>query len=86
MNEIELLKKKIIYRSKSLGYRESSLVLQNFLEKYIDMLSFNELKLMMDLVNMDDNELINLLLIDSFNRPSSYAKVEERIWYFIKTV
>jgi succinate dehydrogenase flavin-adding protein (antitoxin of CptAB toxin-antitoxin module) len=77
MNEIEILKKKIIYRSKSLGYRESSLVIQSFLKRHIDILTFNELKSMMDLVNMDDHHLMNFLMLDSYSL--SYEELEAKI-------
>ncbi len=63
MNKVEILKK-IMYRSKSLGYRELSLIFKSFLEKNLENLDFNELNALMDFINMDDKKIMDYILGD----------------------
>ena len=44
MNSIELLKKKILYRSEYRGTKEMDLLLSNFVKKYINNFDIEELK------------------------------------------
>ena len=57
MNNIALLKKKILYRSKYRGTKEMDLLLSNFTKKYINDFGIVELKLLDDLLSFDDNSL-----------------------------
>ena len=57
MNNIELLKKKIIYRSEYRGTKEMDLLLSNFTKKYINDFGIVELKLLDDLLSFDDDSL-----------------------------
>ena len=49
MNELELLKKKIKYRSSYRGTKEMDLLLSSFVSKYIDTLSGLELKKLIEI-------------------------------------
>ena len=51
-DEIELLKKKIIYKSSYRGIKELDIILGSFVKKYIEDLSINDLN---DLLNFLDN-------------------------------
>ncbi len=62
MNNIDLLKKKILYRSKYRGRKEVELLLSNFVKKYINVFSIDELKQLHDLLNFDDDSLFKLYL------------------------
>ena len=62
MNNIELLKKKILYLSKYRGTKEMDLLLSNFVKKYINVFSVEELKQLYDLLNFDDDSLFKLYL------------------------
>ena len=57
MNNIELLKKKILYRSEYRGTKEMDVLLSNFTKKYINDFGIVELKLLDDLLSLDDDSL-----------------------------
>ena len=54
---IDLLKKKIIYRSNSRGTKEMDKLIGAFTKKYIDDLSFQDLLDLEKLLNIDDDNL-----------------------------
>jgi len=56
---IDLLKKKIIYRSNYRGTKEMDKLLGAFTKKYINELSFNDLSDLEELLNVDDTNLYN---------------------------
>jgi len=71
MNELELLKKKIIYRSSYRGTKEMDLLLSSFVSNIINTLSFEELKKLDIFLNCSDEDISNFYLnkipITSFN-------------------
>ena len=62
MNSINLLRKKILYRSEYRGIKEMDLLLSNFVKKYINDFSIVELKQLDDLLNFDDDSLFKWYL------------------------
>ena len=62
MNNFDLLKKKILYRSGHRGTKEMDLLLSNFVKKYINDFSIVELKQMDELLNFDDDSLFKWYL------------------------
>jgi len=58
-SKIDLLKKKIIYRSNYRGTKEMDKLLSAFTSKYIDFLDEKELLDLEKLLNYDDNNLYN---------------------------
>ena len=56
---IDLLKKKIIYRSNYRGTKEMDKLLGAFTKKYIDQLSLDDLSDLEELLNVDDTNLYN---------------------------
>ena len=54
---IDILKKKILYRSQHRGTKEMDLLLNSFVKKYIDTFDNNEIKLLDLLLNIDDEIL-----------------------------
>ena len=62
MNSIDLLKKKILYRSEYRGTKEMDLLLSNFVKKYINDFGVVELKQLEDLLNFDDDSLFKWYL------------------------
>ena len=56
---IDLLKKKIIYRSNYRGTKEMDKLLGSFTKKYIEILSINDLKDLEKLLDIDDTNLYN---------------------------
>ena len=62
MNSIDLLRKKILYRSEYRGIKEMELLLTSFVKKHINNFSTVELKQLDDLLNFDDNCLFKWYL------------------------
>jgi len=62
MNELELLKNKIKYRSSYRGTKEMDLLLSSFVLKHIDNLSHPELKKLNDFTNCSDEDISNFYL------------------------
>ena len=56
---IDLLKKKIIYRSNYRGTKEMDKLLGAFTKMYIESLSVKDLKLLEELLDIDDTNLYN---------------------------
>jgi len=62
MNSIDLLRKKILYRSEYRGIKEMELLLNSFVKKHINDFSIAELKQLDDLLNFDDDILFKWYL------------------------
>jgi len=62
MNSIDLLKKKILYRSEYRGIKEMELLLNSFVKKHINDFSIVELKQLDDLLNFNDDSLFKWYL------------------------
>ena len=56
---IDLLKKKIIYRSNYRGTKEMDKLLGSFTKKYIEILSLKDLNDLEELLDVDDTNLYN---------------------------
>ena len=61
MNEINKLKKKIIYRAEYRGTKEMDLFLGSFVKKYIDRFSTEDLNDLYKILNISDEELTKWL-------------------------
>jgi antitoxin CptB len=75
MNNIDLLKKKILYRSEYRGTKEMDLLLSKFVKKYINDFGIVELKKLEDLLNFDDDSLFKWYLNKKGNIKISSNKV-----------
>ena len=80
MNYINLLKKKILYRSKYRGTKEMDLLLSNFIKKYINDLDMVDLKKLDDLLNFDDDSLFKWYL----NKKSEIKIPNNKVSYLLK--
>ncbi len=71
MNELELLKKKIKYRSAYRGTKEMDLLLASFVSSIIETLSYLELNKLDEFLNCNDEDINNFYLnnipIKNFN-------------------
>tara|TARA_B100000886_G_scaffold337984_1_gene299871 strand:+ start:384 stop:638 length:255 start_codon:yes stop_codon:yes gene_type:complete len=59
MNKIDSLKNKILYRSNYRGTKEMDLLLNKFVNKYINTLSEDELISLNEFLNLEDEEILN---------------------------
>tara|TARA_Y100001970_G_scaffold21084_1_gene23965 strand:- start:18 stop:272 length:255 start_codon:yes stop_codon:yes gene_type:complete len=57
LNNIELLKKKIIYKSSYRGIKELDIILRAFVKKYINSLSVNDLNDLLNFLDNNDDDL-----------------------------
>jgi len=62
MNELESLKKKIIYRSAYRGTKEMDLLLTSFVSSILDALTIKELKKLDEFLNCNDEDISNFYL------------------------
>ena len=62
MNNIDKLRKKIIFRSEYRGIKEMDLLLSSFVKKYLNDFSIVELKQLYYLLNIDDDNLFKWYL------------------------
>jgi len=54
MTNNEILKKQIIYRSNHRGVKEMDLLLGNFVKKYINVIEYNDLQDLMNILAQED--------------------------------
>ena len=59
MNELENLKKKIIYRANYRGTKEMDILLGKFVDKYINSLSVDDLEDLFKFLNLEDEIIYN---------------------------
>jgi len=55
--DIELLKKKITYKSSYRGIKELDIILRSFISKYLDNLSIEELNDLIEFLNNNDDDI-----------------------------
>ena len=57
MNKLDLIKRKIKYRSKYRSIKEMDLLLGSFVKKYIDIFDYNELLSLYEILEKDDDDI-----------------------------
>ena len=77
MNELETLKKKIIYRANYRGTKEMDILLSKFVDKYLNSFSINELRDLYDFLNLEDEVIYNFYQTKKKNSKISKSKVLE---------
>tara|TARA_X000001036_G_C20334138_1_gene665777 strand:+ start:415 stop:681 length:267 start_codon:yes stop_codon:yes gene_type:complete len=77
MNELESLKKKILYRANYRGTKEMDIILGNFVKKYINSLSLKELKDLDLFLDFDDDIIYNFYQNNVFNEDLRKNKISE---------
>ena len=80
MNSIDLLRKKILYRSEYRGIKEMELLLNSFVKKHINDFSIVELEQLDDLLNFDDNSLFKWYL----NKKSNIKVPNNKVWILLR--
>tara|TARA_B100002051_G_scaffold198705_1_gene188565 strand:- start:51 stop:305 length:255 start_codon:yes stop_codon:yes gene_type:complete len=82
MKNIESLKKRIIFRSTHRGTKEMDLLLGEFAKKYINVFSYDELKLLDDLMAVDDETLYDWYFKKIKNKLVSANKISIKLKNF----
>jgi len=59
MNELESLKKRIIYRASYRGTKEMDILLGNFVNKYINEMNKSSLRELENFLNLEDDDILN---------------------------
>ncbi len=59
MNKLDVIKRKIKYRSEYRGIKEMDLLLGSFVKKYIDVFDYNELLSLYEILEKDDDVIFN---------------------------
>ena len=77
MNELETLKKKIVYRANYRGTKEMDILLSKFVDKYINIFTEDELKDLFEFLNLEDEIIYNFYLTKEFNNKIKNSKVLE---------
>ena len=57
MDDLEISKKKFLYKSSYRGSKEMDLIIGNFAKKFIDLFDKNELHLFSQILDSEDNDL-----------------------------
>ena len=77
MIELEILKKKIIYRANYRGTKEMDILLSKFVDKYINTFSKKELEDLFDFLNLEDEIIYNYYQTKKINKKIKKNKVTE---------
>ena len=80
MNSIELLRKKILYRSEYRGTKEMDLLLSGFVKRYINKFGIIELKQLDNLLRLDDDSLFKWYL----NKKGEIKIPNNKVSYLLK--
>ena len=59
MNELEIFKKKLLYRSNYRGTKEMDILLSNFVKKHIDKFDESQLNELDKFLDFEDNVILN---------------------------
>jgi succinate dehydrogenase flavin-adding protein (antitoxin of CptAB toxin-antitoxin module) len=60
-DQIEKLRKKIIYRSHKRGFLETELILENFIKQFLMKMNYKELEMLDFMLSHDDPQIIEWL-------------------------
>ena len=77
-NELEIFKKKLIYRAGHRGTKEMDILMTNFVRTIINDLDINQLKLLDEFVNLDDE------VLKSIKNRESKIEINQELFFIIK--
>tara|TARA_A100001015_G_scaffold279288_1_gene340315 strand:+ start:14 stop:268 length:255 start_codon:yes stop_codon:yes gene_type:complete len=75
MNELETLKKKIIYRANYRGTKEMDILLSKFVDKYINSFSKQDLLDLFDFLNFEDEIIYNFYITKKLDNKIKKNKI-----------
>ena len=62
MEDIEIFRKKLLFKASHRGTKEMDILIGNFASKYITLFDLNELNLLNDILDTDDDEIYKMIL------------------------
>jgi antitoxin CptB len=77
MNELDILKKKILYRSSYRGTKEMDLLLSKFTKHYLDILDFKDLLELEKFLNIEDELIYNYYQNNTKNNTIKETKISK---------
>ena len=77
MNELETLKKKIIYRANYRGTKEMDILLGKFVDKYINLFSKDGLEELYNFLNLEDEVIFNFYQTKKINKEIQKNEISE---------
>ena len=77
MNELDILKKKILYRSSYRGTKEMDLLLSKFTKHYLDILDFKDLLKLEKFLNIEDELIYNYYQNNTKNNTIKETKISK---------
>ena len=75
MNDLEILKKKILYRSNYRGTKEMDILLSSFTKFYIDKFNKNELIELNNFLNLEDELIYNVYKKRTIDKKDGFEKI-----------
>ena len=82
MYSLNILKKKILYRSEHRGTKEMDLILSNFVKRYINFFNEKELNELESLLNIGDEILYKWYLNQDTNTPIPVNNITKKLKEF----
>jgi succinate dehydrogenase flavin-adding protein (antitoxin of CptAB toxin-antitoxin module) len=82
MSKLDVIKRKIKYRSKYRSIKEMDLLLGNFVKKYIDIFDYNELLSLYEILEKDDDDIFKWYTGKEENRNILKNKVSDMLKKF----
>ena len=83
MNKLDVIKRKIKYRSEYRGIKEMDLLLGNFVKKYIDIFDYNELLSLYEILEKNDDDIFKWYTDKKENINIPKNKVSDVIQYIL---
>ena len=75
--ELEIYKKKILYRASYRGTKEMDILLSSFVKKYIDKFNKNELKQLENFLNFEDEVILNFYNFNIIDKEIDKNKISQ---------
>jgi antitoxin CptB len=82
MNKLDVIKRKIKYRSEYRGIKEMDLLLGSFVKKYINIFDYNELLSLYEILEKDDDDIFKWYTGKEENRNILKNKVSDMLKKF----
>ena len=81
----DLVKRKIIYRSRNMGFKELEIVFDRFLCKYLSIFDLDELLDLYSLLNNHDQEIYEYIYHNKLPQVQIESKILDRLISFINS-